>query len=651
MQPPQAPRIYEFGEFELDSQRRVLSSRITGQPVDITGRVIDALCYFVERPGQLVEKKALMDALWPHVVVEEGNLTQTIHTLRRVLGEKAGEHRYIATVPGRGYRFVAEVRGRGTEVEEPPRSDASESASSLAAPVDVSVTREVPTPRPPSRFWWGAVAVIVVGLATALGLLGRKPAPVIAAPPAAAPASIAVLPFVDLSPSQDQVPFAEGLSEEILSLLARADELRVIARTSSFSFKEQNADIHTIAERLSVTHVLEGSVRKAGDRVRVTAQLIDGATSAHVWSDTFDRDLDDIFGVQREIATAVADALHVTLRSVPPTRAETRRTQAYEHFLQGRHLFHRRSETDLLQAKTHFEKAVEIDPEYGRAWAALAGVYRVAPHEGHDLPDAMRKWSVAVERATTLSPDLAEGHVRAAQYYFRIGDPKAAEAHLKRATLLDPQDPLLLGMSLIKRMSEGRIEEVIAIQTKLVAADPLSASNRGNLGVFLTLSGRYEEAQRELERSLELSPASAHTMAGIADVLILQGRMDEAITVASRMPTGYVRDQRIALARFLQGDVRGGEAMLATVHEHAKSESDFKVAMAIAEIHAMRGDVDGAFTWLDDARRRAERQHGVTAPWIFLDDLLLSPYLRSLQKDARWQAYQLPKGYDDGFDK
>ncbi|HKR39292.1 MAG TPA: winged helix-turn-helix domain-containing protein, partial [Paraburkholderia sp.] len=349
--------IYEFGDFELDALRRVLVSRADGQQVDITGRVLEALVYLVERPGQLVEKKALIEALWPHVVVEEGNLTQTIHTLRRVLGEKPGEHRYIATVPGRGYRFVAEVnvRAEQTKLEAAP--------SRRSKPVLAGA----------------ALAFVLLAVVALLAWRGRdQPAD---APSARTQPAIAVLPFVDMSVEQDQQYFAEGLSEEILNLLAHTDTLRVIARTSSFSFKDQNADIKTIAQRLAVTHVLEGSVRKSGERVRITAQLIDGSNSAHVWSDTFDRDVHDIFGVQREIASAVADALHVTLGRGGPRRAETTSTQAYEFYLQGRHLFNRRSDGDLLQAKSHFEKAVQIDPSYGRAWTALSGVYFIARYE------------------------------------------------------------------------------------------------------------------------------------------------------------------------------------------------------------------------------------------------------------------------------
>jgi TolB-like protein/DNA-binding winged helix-turn-helix (wHTH) protein/Tfp pilus assembly protein PilF len=622
MQPPQAHQTYEFGDFELDTLKRVLVSRITGQPVDITGRVVEALFYLVERPGQLVEKKALMDALWPHVVVEDGNLTQTIHTLRRALGDKVGEHRYIATVPGRGYRFIAEVRVRGAQVTAP----------------------DAPVRRPARALAIGGVAAaaLLIGLLAAAVFMGRDRAPAAtssAPAAAAAPLSIAVLPFVDMSASQDQQHFAEGLSEEILNLLTRADALRVIARTSSFSFKDENADIQTIAQRLSVTHVLEGSVRKSGERVRITAQLIDAATSAHIWSDTFDRKLDDIFGVQREIAEAVADALHTRLRGGTPTRAETGSTPAYEHYLQGRHLFHRRSGSDLMQAKAHFEQAVQIDPEYGRAWTALAGVYFVAGYEDVEVPDREKHWRNAVERAIALSPDLAEAHVRAAQYHWHTGEIAKAEADLTRASALDPEDPLLLGMSVSDTVRAGDFDEAIARQRKMVAIDPLSAINRGNLGHLLMVMGLYAEAQAELERALELSPASQNTRAQIADVMIMQGRTAEALEILRRLDEGHLRESRIALVHFSRGEALEGEVMLERLKQLAKEHAfDFEVALAIAGVYAVKGDADTAFSWIHEAYRRATgpgTSH--SAPWTLHDSLLWDPHLKSLQADPRWE--------------
>jgi TolB-like protein/DNA-binding winged helix-turn-helix (wHTH) protein/thioredoxin-like negative regulator of GroEL len=614
MQQQQTHLIYEFGDFELDALRRVLVSRADGQQVAVTGRVLEALVYLVERPGQLVEKKALIEALWPHVVVEEGSLTQTIHTLRRVLGERPGEHSYIATIPGRGYRFVAEVSVRAVQA----KSDA------------------------PSR--WSKTVLLGVALSLAvltvivlLLLRGREqPA---AETTAHGPPSIAVLPFVDMSTEQDQEHFAAGLSEEILNLLAHSDNLKVIARTSSFSFKGQNADVQTIAQRLAVTHVLEGSVRKSGERLRITAQLIDGASSAHVWSETYDRDIQDVFGVQREIAAAVADAMHVTLRAdATPRRAETSSPQAYENYLQGRHLFNRRSSSDLLNAKRHFEEAVRIDPGFARAWAALAGVYFVARYEAPEL-DAPSKWREAAERAVALAPDLAEANMRAAQYYWIAGDSDRAHVLIARAIAIDPADPLVVGASLSRAIEEGRMEDAVDLQRRMVAADPLSASNRGNLGGLLIMTGDLDEARVELERALELSPASESTTEEIAQVLILQRRTDEALKVIQQLPAGYRRDVCLALVYFVRGDVAEGDAMLARLLAlDTTSDLHSRVPVDIAAVYAVKNEPDQAFKWLELARRHLQSKDMAIAGKELTWDLRLSPFLEPLHADPRWNA-------------
>jgi TolB-like protein/thioredoxin-like negative regulator of GroEL len=508
-----------------------------------------------------------------------------------------------------------------------------------------------PTPNPAvdaarSRHPARTIGVVVLSLAL-LGAIAfvawrhREQPPATAAAPAAANAhpSLAVLPFVDMSEEQDQAHFAEGLSEEILNLLAHADNLRVIARTSSFSFKGENVDIKTIAQRLEVAYVLEGSVRKQGDRLRITAQLIDASTSAHRWSDTYDRDVHDIFGVQREIASHVADALRVTLAREGPRRAETASTEAYEHYLQGRHLFNRRAPGDLEQAKAHFDQAVRIDPGYARAWAALAGVYFVSRYSNVDFPDAMKQWGIAVDRAVSLDPELAEGHMRAAQYYWQAHQQKVADAHLARATALDPEDPMVIAASMSEAIVNGQMEDAIRMQRRIVTMDPLSASHRANLGSFLMAVGRFPEAQAELERSLELSPASDKNKLDVADVLILQGRTDEALEVLARTADGFERDARLAIVAFARHDTREGETMLARIEALARQpDYDPGVNIALAAANAARHDSDRAFAWLQRAVDRSQSQHKVQPNWVLLEALQVTPYFRPLHADARWGA-------------
>lgn len=603
--PRQAHLIYEFGEFRLDALRRVLSSRVDGQPLQLTGKIFDTLLYFVERSGQLLDKRTLMEALWPNVVVEESNLTQVIHTLRRVLGERPDDHRFIVTVPGRGYRFVADVTT--STVEEPQQ------------PV-----------RP--RLLAAAAAAVMVLAGVAFWLLQGSGQPSRSASNHPPPLSIAVLAFVDMSEAQDQAYFAEGLSEEILNLLAQSTTLRVTARTSSFSFKGRNVDIATIADTLNTTHVLEGSVRKSGDRVRITAQLVDGRSSVHLWSQTYDRDMTDVFGVQDEIAAAVAESLQVTLTgSATPAMGQTKNAIAFERYLQGKYFFNRRGESDVARAKEYFEQALQLDPGYARAWAGLAGVHQLARQQG--LPEAQAAWRAAVDQALALGPNLADSHVRAAQLYGWLGDRVASEAHCKRAMALNPSDPLVLGAASGRAFAQGRWSEGVALQRRAVAVDPLSAIGRGNLGVYLTTLGEWDEAITELEKARELSPTLNRIDSDIARLQLLRQRFDEGLAAVERIPAGLARDQAMALAHRAPGQKAAADAALARLVALASGTNrDPTVGVSIAEAYAFRGEEDEALKWVT---RAMEQQVGRN--WT-REEVMQSPFLRTLHADARWHT-------------
>lgn len=616
----QAHLIYEFGEFRLDALRRVLS-RDDGSLLQVTGKNFDTLLLFVERAGQLLDKRTLMETLWPNVVVEEGNLTQTIHTLRRLLGERPDDHRYIVTVPGRGYRFVAQVT---TRICEEPQA---------AAPEPI---QEASAQRPAKRRALAASAAAMIVLAgVAFWLLqgSRHAERGVANQPTQL--SIAVMPFVDMSEAQDQAYFAEGLSEEILNLLAQSTTLRVTARTSSFAFKGRTADIATIAGALKVTHVLEGSVRKSGNRVRVTAQLIDSAGSVHLWSQTYDRDLTDVFGIQDEIAAAVAESLQVTLTGNAQTRpVQTRNAAAFERYLQGKYFFNRRGESDLERAKDYFQQALQLDPDYGRAWAGLAGVYKVTQERA--APGQVPEWGTAVERALQFGPNLAESHVRAAQYYWRLGRPEISKAHCERAIALNPSDPLVLSVSAGREFEAGHWSEGIALQRRAVAVDPLSAVLRGNLGNYLATTGEWDEAIGELEKARELSPTLNGIDSEIAKVQILRQQFNEALRAIDRVPAGPLRDSCVALTYHAPGQRAAADAALARLEARADApEVDAELAIWIAEVYAYRGDNTAALNWADKALLPTDPEEARV--WT-RGQMVMSPFLRVLRADARWRT-------------
>ena len=305
-----ANRSYSFGEYTLDLKRGALLR--TGVDVKLRPKSFEVLRLLLERHGQLVTKDELLNAVWGHAVVTDGAIGQCLVDLRRVIGDESQQ--VIRTVPRRGYIFDLPV----AESEDPVDS------ASPASPQ--SQDRMVPRRRVLALAALATLTAVATGTSIWWGVTTRESHAAAPLQPSVAQAprnSIAVLAFIDLSPEQNQQYFSDGVSEEILNLLAQAPDLQVIARTSSFSFKGRNADIGEIAAKLNVAHVLEGSVRKSGSRVRITAQLVDGANSAHLWSETYDRELEDVFAVQSDIAERVSEALQVTLKGKKISRGAT----------------------------------------------------------------------------------------------------------------------------------------------------------------------------------------------------------------------------------------------------------------------------------------------------------------------------------------
>jgi TolB-like protein/Tfp pilus assembly protein PilF len=356
---------------------------------------------------------------------------------------------------------------------------------------------------------------------------------------------------VDLSPEQDQAWFSDGLAEEVLNLLTRVPGLHVTARTSSFSFKGQNPDIATIAEKLNVNHILEGSVRKWGNRVRITAQLVEVAGSSHLWSETYDRELDDLFAIQDEIAGSVVQSLQLTLAGMePPRLGGTGNPKAYEDYLHARFLFNRRSPGDLPRAQHYYRQAVEADPDFGRAWAGLAGALQVDILEGglpaeEGLPDA----EAAVERALALAPELPETQFRAGMYYHKVGQADRGKEHFEKALAGRTDDPHELVVAAGDAYAEGQYEKAIELQRRAIALDPLAASYHYNLAVYLSFAGRYQEADAEFLRTQELrGDASGRLESELPFFMIDQGRYAQALAIIEAWPEGEDRDFGMVLA-------------------------------------------------------------------------------------------------------
>jgi len=625
-------RAWKFGAFTLDLDRGALVRADTD--VRLRPRPYAVLSYLVERHGRLVTKEELLDAIWGHRAVTEGAVTHSVIEIRRALGDEG--LRMIRTVPRRGFVFEEPVIGPDEAGPAPAEVLASEPT---ATPPATAESGSMP-PRTAWRTglvlglmlaasgsWWSAKDRVAGDAGLAGETAVATPSP-----------SIAVLPFVDLSPELDQGYFSDGLAEELLNLLARVPGLHVTARTSSFSFKGQNADIATIAETLNVDHVLEGSVRKWGDRVRITAQLVEVAGSSHLWSETYDRELGDLFAIQDEIAGSVVQALQVTLAGgEPPQPGGTTNPAASEHYLHARFLFNRRSSDDLTRARLYYRQAVDGDPDFGRAWVGLAGALQLDIFAG-GLPaeEGLPEWRAAVERALALVPEIPEAQQRAAAYYGMTGQTARAHEHMRKALAAGPDDPQRLILAAGSAYENGHFEEAITLQRRALALDPVAATYHTSLASYLLSAGHYQEAEAELRRSQELSPGQAvHLEAEIAFVLIRQGRYGEALASLEALPEGEDRDLGLVLAYRALERREESDAVL----ERLMARPDDQAAVRVAEAFAQSGAFDESFRWLETARSRLDPATHPLIRRVRLVETRASTWLIPLRADPRWETW------------
>jgi TolB-like protein/Flp pilus assembly protein TadD len=446
----------------------------------------------------------------------------------------------------------------------------------------------------------------------------------------AASASIAVLPFADMSPEKDQEYFSDGLAEELLNVLAKIEGLRVAARTSSFSFKGTNVDIATVAKRLNVASVLEGSVRKAGNRVRITAQLVNAADGFHLWSETFDRELDDIFAVQDEIARAVADALEITLLGDAAGQAphHSQNVEAYNFYLQARHFVRRRqSNEDFERAIRYSEQAVALDPDYALAWVGLAYARTNQADAGHvSAEEALAGALPAIQKALELDENLAAawavlGEIKAELQW----DWAGAEEALGRARELEPENPEVLRRQAELASFVGRLDEAVDLARRAVEVDPLNALAYGVLGTNLYTAGRLEEAEEVAQIGFELNPA--WFVFRLADLELARSQPEAALTLLERddLSTTATTFYRVLIYHAL-GLERESDTALGEYVEQAQNRREYRIATA----HAFRGEVDEAFEWL----QRAYALHDCELRFVRFD-----PLLSGLHDDPRWPVF------------
>lgn len=444
--------------------------------------------------------------------------------------------------------------------------------------------------------------------------------------------SIAVLPLVNTSGDAANDYFSDGLSEELIAVLAKIPGLKIIGRSSSFLFKGKSDDSRSIGEKLGVANLLEGSVRKQGDRVRIVAELISAADGRELWSETYDRELKDVFAVQSEIATAVTEQLKIKLLGAPArsdAAPSNNNLAAYNALQQGKFYFRQSTEEGTRKATQFYEDAIRLDQHYALAYASQSLAWRQLAATwlgGADTAAAYAKAESAARTALSLAPNLAEAHE--ALGWVRLTDDlnfAAAEVEFRKADELAPEDAGPKNALSYLLAAEGQLQAAEKMTRKALALDPLAVPPYANLSRILIAQKRYDEAQAALHKALELQPAAARLHAYLTTIYLMRGKTAEALQEAQKESSGFWRDYAVALATQVQSDRAAADAALQKlIHEDAVNGP-----FQIAAVYGLRQEPDKVFEWLE--RAYTERDSGIT-------QLLVTPFLLTYRDDPRFVA-------------
>lgn len=627
---PSERRVVRFGEFEVDLRAGELFKQ--GIKIRLQQQPLRVLALLLEHPGEVVTREDLRQAIWPAGTVVEFDvgLDAAIHKLRSALGDSAEHPRLVETLPRRGYRFIAAVEG-------------------AVAPEEQSST---PTTKRRPLLWAGGV-VVVAALLLALNagglrvrLLGRSALPLIH--------SIAVLPLANLSGDSAQEYFAEGMTEALVTRLGGTEGLRVISHTSTMHYNNRRETMPTtpeIGRQLHVDAVIEGAVLRVGNRVRVTAQLIEASTDRHLWAETYERDLRDVLGLQDAIARAITNEVQIRLSSsqpgqVPSSRAQPVDPDAYELYLRGRAEWNAWNERGSRNGIEYFQRAVERDPGYAPAWAGLSDAYD-ALGQFNVLPPkvAWLKARAAAERAIQLDETLSEAHVSLAGVLTHEWSWSAGEQEVQRAIALNPNNALAHQRYGYVLSFRGQFAAAIREMRRALELDPFGPNKQNSLASTLARAGRYDEAlqayrdvpdpdfnselrHRRIATIYEQKGMTSEAMAEWLMALRLGGKEEVAASVDSAYrKSGYA----VARRAYLWGDLR--QAVRRAQNDYPRPPS-----FGIAADYALLGERDKAFEWLERSFRQREG---------LLMFLTVSPYLAALRSDPRFRNLARRMGLPD----
>jgi len=580
--------IYEFGSYRLDPEEKVLLR--DGQAVSIPPKDLETLLVLVEKAGHIVEKEELLQKVWPGVFIEEGNLARHVFNLRQVLGEGPDGRQFIETVPKRGYRFAGLLEAR----DEPVYIEVAPAPTASQIPLQLRNRRRKLWP------WLLAAVLTASAMIVAWRLLPKRNPP-------PQEVMLAVLPFANLSGDPNEDYFADGLTEELIAQLGQTQpaKLGVIARTSVVRYTHTKEPIAQIGQELGVGYVLEGSVRRGGGRVRITAQLIQAASQTHVWAETYERPLTDVLTVQKEIGERVARSLSSELLPVSANASEPPHVnlESYDKYLLGLHELELGTRESVFKAIQYLQDGITRDPNDARLYSALAEAYNSATTYYSSPAEVMPRAKEAAQRAVELDPNLASGHVKLGYVHlFFDWDWPAAEKEYRRALEINPSSPeAQLGYANYLA-TLGHFDEALSRVEQAYLYDPLAVESRKEALWIFYFSGRMPETIHQCRKTMELAPSDGVPYIVLAIAYARMGKHAETLRVAN--DAIRVADFPSGLATTASALAQVGEKTKATqvLHkalEEAKQQyvCQFLVATAYTEL----GDNEKALESLQQA--------------------------------------------------
>ncbi len=639
-----------FGAYEFDLRAGEL--RKHGMRIKLQEQPCQILAILLEHRGEMVTREELQSRLWPSntFVDFDHSLNTAVMRLREALSDSSENPRFIETLPRRGYRFVAPVEEKSAPLTEshPPqtaRLGASPTANPNENPALSLASPEFPATaakksdgvlRP--RLFSLTILLIVIVLAASFGFRYLR-RPYVAVAPQGRMTSLVVLPFENLSADKDQAYFADGMTDELIAHLAKIRSLRVISRTSSMEYKGTHKALSQIARDLNVDSVVEGTVLRSGDRVRITAELVQVATDRHLWAETYESQLGDVLTLQSHVASAIVNEIRVKLTPEDQVRLATTRpvsTQSYENYLKGRYYWNKRSQEGLTKAIDYFQLAIEKDPNYALAYAGLADCYSIigsaivgtVPASG-----VAPKARAAALKSLELDDTLAEAHTSLATVRFNYDwDWNAAASGFRRAVELNPSYATAYQRNSLYLMSMGRTSESIAEMNRAHDLDPLSISMNFSLGWRLYMAREYDQAIEQLRNTIDMDPAFVLPHLVLGQAYEQKKAYDQAIAELRRATELSLGSPPVlaALARTLAVSGRITEARN-LLEQLQLSKRQYVSPFYVAIVYAGLGENERALDWLEKAY--ADHSNAI----VFLK---VDPQLDTLRSHPRFHELQ-----------